>query len=1202
MNNKQEISKSHKCLKDNDESNYSTKIDKNWNSQEENNLKKEKGYKNIKMKMKYAAPKKSRIIYYKDSEGDSSKRIYFSNNNLNKNSIIMKNIKNLVPFKIPTQKNVHDNKNKKNVQKEQKNKNNENENENENYEEEFIPKFNGNNPLERKGSIKMKKLLMGIEENPLKSVANKIRNIKKDKNENKNKYIGNNEIIDSDITYKETIEFENVDINGNEYFKGEEKDENENDKEQCEENGFEEIDFFNNNYEEEEQKEFDQQKNEEQGDDLNEEEKNNGKNNEEDEIVNYDNRNIIKNKYDNTKLNRIKKKENIIKEQNSEKIIKIHENNKIEMQKAQSFLQPNCMPQKLKKIDKIKEIKHREITKNNFDSKSYGEKFAYSNKNENNPISKGLDDKKEVKNILTNKNNILKQEKNDKIKSQNKIISKIKDENKNNIGKNDINISSSKVNNSYTDKKNQIKMEPKNNKNYTKVKSYKESIYTSSRNQSLNSVKNNSLKLILPEKSLNSRNKANDINFLASVRTPNNKLRPISSQKLLDNNNKKINLINSNNLNKIEKSHINDLRENRETTKNIKGKKAYDTFSNNNEINKELPFKKDEQKRNTNTQHIIMISSKRNYNSKDKDENTITNMNINDAYNKTIVNKYNNRYNNNTLSFKSDKINENEIENSGITHSIKYTNKKNKPESNNNCKPHSIIIINSTNSNKEENKKLGREYITSSSILNQSLGCNDRHNLKNNSIRNLGKEYQSDSTSINNNISKNNNKVNIINDNINTNKSLNLNKGYKVEINSPRQRASHINNNVHTIYISPGSKIKKENKKEIKQKEIKHTNEIYYSSYFSNKKNNSKNDSSFNKSICSINTSSVKSDKKKDIINKPITHNTLIIKSKRGEIKDKPESNEKNSFKLNLNNITISSSVTSKRTIKSTEKNEIKDELTSNAFNSNKNVKNDDINISQNNTNKKINDDNKKIDDVKEEIKFDEINENSPKEENANHSTIPSSKNKEKGPENNKDLMINNSEFNVNEKKDEIPEIKTNSENNEAQKEDKSEINLNNEFFNSNINTDEFTSTKTENKIENLLQNDNDIKQEKIENKFDFLNFGSSFNINSNTATDNNQNINNENMKNESEKIKEESIFDRYPFLSNPELSDYTKEYLNLYKSTTRHELSDYTKAYLNSLGTSTSTSTTRPELSNLTKAYLLENTIGFDDIENKGS
>ena len=73
-----------------------------------------------------------------------------------------------------------------------------------------------------------------------------------------------------------------------------------------------------------------------------------------------------------------------------------------------------------------------------------------------------------------------------------------------------------------------------------------------------------------------------------------------------------------------------------------------------------------------------------------------------------------------------------------------------------------------------------------------------------------------------------------------------------------------------------------------------------------------------------------------------------------------------------------------------------------------------------------------------------------------------------KSTENNKDLMINNSEFNVNEKKDEIAEIKTNSENTKAQKEDKSEINLNNEFFNSNINTDEFTSTKTENKKQKI--------------------------------------------------------------------------------------------------------------------------------------
>ena len=1150
MNNKQEISKCNECPKDKVESNYRAQKNKNWNSQEENNLEKEKGYKNIKMKMKYVAPKKSRIIYYNDSEDDSSKRINFSNNNLNKNKIIMKNIKNLVPLKFPTQ-----NKNEKNGQKEQKNKNNEYENEK--YEEEFTPKFNGNSPMERKSSIKMKKLHMEIEENPLKSVANKICNIKKDKNENE--YIDNKEIIDSDLTYKENIEFENVDINGNEYFEGEDENENEDDKEQCEENGFEEIDFFNN-FEEDEQEELNQEKNEEQGDDFNEEEKNNGKNNEEDEIVNYDNRNIIKNKYYNKKFNKINKKENIIKAQ---------ENNKIKMQKAQNFLQPNCIPQKLKKIDKIKEIKNREINKNNFDSKAYEEKFSNSNKNENNSILKDLDDKKETNNILTYKNNILK-------KSQNKIISKIKDENKN--------ISSNIKNN-------------KNNKNNTKEKSYKESIYTSSRNKSLNSVKNNSLKLFLPENSLNSRNKTNEIHLLESVKTPNNKLKAIPSQKLLNNNNNKINLININNLNKIEKSKINQLRENRETIQNITGKKASDTSSTNNEKYRKISIKKDEQKRNTNTQQITMISSKGNYNSKDKDENT--NMNISGTYNKTIVNKYNNRYNNNNiLSYKSEKINENEIENSGITHSIKYTNKKNKPESNNNYNPHSIIIINSTNSNKEENKKLGREYITSSSILNQSLGYNNRYNPKNNSNRNLGNEYQS--------INSDNNKANTIDASINTNKSLNLNKEYKIEINSPRQRISHINNNVHTIYISPGSKIKKDNKKEIKQKEIKHTNEIYYSTYFSNKKSNSKNDNSLNKSICSINMSSVKSDKKKDIINKPITHNTLIIKSKRGEIKDKTEPDEKDSLKLNLNNVTISSSVTSKRTIKSIEKNNIKDEPSKNAYNSSKNNKNEKkeknnvINISQNNINKEINDGIKS--DMKEEKKFDGINDNSPKEENANHSTITSSKNKDKGTQNNKDLMITNSEFNVNEKKDEINEIKANEENNEAQKEEKTEINLNNEFFNSNINTDELTSTKTENKTENLLQNDNDIKQENIENKYDFLNFGSSFNINISTAIDNNQNNNNENMKNESEKIKEESIFDKYPFLSNPEFSDYTREYLNLYKSTTRHELSDYTKAYLNSLGTSTTTSTTRPELSNLTKAYLLENTIGFDDIENKGN
>ena len=715
MNNKQEITKGNKFQKDNAESSIMAQSEKNWNYQEENNLKKENGYKNIKMKMKYVAPKESRIINYNDSEDDSSKRNYFSNNNLNKNKIIMKNIKNLVPFKIPTQKNTNERilKYLKNGQKEQKVKNNDNENDN--YEDEFTPKLNGNNPLARKGSIKRKKMCMEIEENPLKSVANKICNLKRDKNENK--YIDNNEIIDSGLTYKENNEFENNDINGNEYTGGDDDD-----KEQCEENCFEEIGFLNN-YEEEEQ-EKDEEENEKQEEDDVEGEKNNGKNNEEDEIVNYDNRNIIKNKYENKKFNKIKQKENKIKEKNNEIIIKQdnkeNKENKekeesnleiIKIQKAQSKLQPNSIPQKIKKIDKIQEIQLKEIAKNNIDSKSYPEKFANLNS-----ISKDLDDKKETQNILTYKNNILKKNKNDKMISQNKIISKIKD--KNNIRKNNINTS------------------------------------TSSRNKSLNSAKNIPLKLILTEKPLNARNKTNEIHFLSSVRTSNNKMKPISSQNLLNYINKKINCINSNGLNKIEKSNINELSENKEIIKNIKGKNTYDASSNNKEKDIKMPIKKDEQKRNNNTQHIIMISSKRNYNSKDKDKDE----NIN-------KNKYNNRYNNN--SFKSEKINENEIENSGITHSIKYTNKKKKAESNSNCKPHSIIIINSSNSNKEENKKLGREYITSSSILNQCIGYNDRYNPKNNSN---GNEYQSNSTSINNN-----NKVNIIDDINNTNKSLNFN-------------------------------------------------------------------------------------------------------------------------------------------------------------------------------------------------------------------------------------------------------------------------------------------------------------------------------------------------------------------------------------------------------------------------------------------
>ena len=61
-----------------------------------------------------------------------------------------------------------------------------------------------------------------------------------------------------------------------------------------------------------------------------------------------------------------------------------------------------------------------------------------------------------------------------------------------------------------------------------------------------------------------------------------------------------------------------------------------------------------------------------------------------------------------------------------------------------------------------------------------------------------------------------------------------------------------------------------------------------------------------------------------------------------------------------------------------------------------------------------------------------------------------------------------------------------------------------------------------------------------------------------------------------------------YDFLNNPELSDFTKEYLASHTSGLRPELNAYTKAYLNNL--SNDDNVTKPELTNLTKEYLSKN------------
>ena len=69
-----------------------------------------------------------------------------------------------------------------------------------------------------------------------------------------------------------------------------------------------------------------------------------------------------------------------------------------------------------------------------------------------------------------------------------------------------------------------------------------------------------------------------------------------------------------------------------------------------------------------------------------------------------------------------------------------------------------------------------------------------------------------------------------------------------------------------------------------------------------------------------------------------------------------------------------------------------------------------------------------------------------------------------------------------------------------------------------------------------------------------------------------------------------------YDLLNNPELSDFTKEYLASHTSGYRPELNAYTKAYLNSL--SNDDNATKPELTSLTKEYLSNNFLLNENID----
>ena len=164
----------------------------------------------------YQRNTEKRVVYYKASEDDSkrnnnnSNNYYFNEFNIVKKSVELEKKyahRSGYTLKNPTQKNLnekyyktenekvnYDNRNtersiekikkkeennikdlkynQKNIENNYKTNNNTNyENENNNYEVEYTPKYYRNNPLVRKGNIQRKKIHMGREENPLKSVA-----------------------------------------------------------------------------------------------------------------------------------------------------------------------------------------------------------------------------------------------------------------------------------------------------------------------------------------------------------------------------------------------------------------------------------------------------------------------------------------------------------------------------------------------------------------------------------------------------------------------------------------------------------------------------------------------------------------------------------------------------------------------------------------------------------------------------------------------------------------------------------------------------------------------------------------------------------------------------------------------------------------------------------------------------------------------
>ena len=180
-------------------------------------------------------------------------------------------------------------------------------------------------------------------------------------------------------------------------------------------------------------------------------------------------------------------------------------------------------------------------------------------------------------------------------------------------------------------------------------------------------------------------------------------------------------------------------------------------------------------------------------------------------------------------------------------------------------------------------------------------------------------------------------------------------------------------------------------------------------------------------------------------------------------------------------------------------------------------------------------------------------------------------------------------------------------------------FNNNNTFFSSNLESKNKNIFEKEKNIENDKINDNKINDndkdknkdnnnDKDDDEKDLIKNTSNEEIKienkneeniENTPEKNNDNSNDINNDDNEDKNEENiNIFDKFNYGGNSQLSDFSKNYLNNYISTSRPELSDFSKQFLTS--NYTSNSTNRPELSNITRAYLISRSPVVENDDNK--